>query len=246
MATVIPIVSSREGVISGGQQSAAGGADRFAHAWQAMRQDSSIQFNLSPAPSPPQLPAWLEAVFRWLGRIFEPVGQFLGWIASFFPGALYAQILLWTVLGLGAAALLWAIYNWVTHGKWTLRLPRRAPPGDAQMEDEWSPDLAGARSWLEEADVLAGEGRYAEAIHHLLFRSIEDIASRRPKLVRPALTSRELAASQGIPGRARELFTAIARLVERSLFGGRRVSEGDWLQAREAYAGFALPSTWRA
>ena len=233
-------------MISAGQQSAAGGADRFAHAWQAMRQDSSIQFNLAPAPSPPQMPAWLQAVLRWLGRIFEPVGQFIEWIASFLPSAIYAQVLLWTVLGLGAAALLWAIYNRLQHGEWTLRLPRRAPLGEEEADEEWSPDLGGARSWLEEADVLAGEGRFAEAIHHLLFRSIEDIASRRPALVRPALTSRELAASQGIPGRARELFTGIARLVERSLFGGRRVSEGDWLKAREAYAGFALPSAWRA
>ena len=211
-----------------------------------MRQDSSIQFNLAAAPTPPQPPAWLEAIFRWLGRIFEPVGRLLEWLASFFPGAIYAQVLLWTVLGLGAAALVWAIYNRLQHGEWTLRSARRAPLGEAQVEDEWSPDLAGARSWLEEADALAGEGRFAEAIHHLLFRSIEDIASRRPALVRPALTGRELAASQGIPGRARELFTGIARLVERSLFGGRSVRKGDWLQAREAYAGFALPSAWRA
>jgi hypothetical protein len=77
-------------------------------------------------------------------------------------------------------------------------------------------------------------------------RSVEDIASRRPNIVRPALTSRELAASHGIPGRARELFAAIARLVERSLFGGRAVSEGDWLAARAAYSDFALPAAWRA
>jgi hypothetical protein len=102
------------------------------------------------------------------------------------------------------------------------------------------------RSWLDEADALAAQGKFAEAIHHLLFRSIEDISSRRPNLVRPALTSREIAASRAIPSRAGELFASIARLVERSLFGGRAVGEGDWLEARTAYADFALAKAWRA
>ena len=102
------------------------------------------------------------------------------------------------------------------------------------------------RSWLEEADALAAQGKYAEAIHHLLFRSIEDISNRRPNVVRPALTSREIAASRAIPSRAAELFAGIARLVERSLFGGRTVGETDWVEARGAYTDFALAKAWRA
>ncbi len=233
-------------MISGRQIAAGNGADQFARAWQAMRHDTSIQFNLAPPPSPPEVPAWLRTVFEWLGKILEPVGRFLAWIASFFPGAAYAQFLLWSVLALGAAALLWAITHRLRHGEWALPLLRRAAVRQAEVKEEWSPELTGVRSWLEEADALAREGRFAEAVHHLLFRSIEDIASRRPKLVRPALTSRELASSQLIPARARELFTGIARLVERSLFGGAPVSKADWLNAREAYSGFALPSAWRS
>jgi hypothetical protein len=237
---------SKEGVISGGSQAAAGEADRFARAWTAIRHDSSIQFNLPPPPAPPKPPAWLEALFRWLDKVFEPVGRFLKWIGSFFPDAAYARILLWIVIAVGAAALLWAFYNRLRFGEWRWRLPRLASVEVLPAEEEWAPEIAGARSWLEEADALAREGRFAEAIHHLLFRSVEDIANRRPALVRPALTSRELAAASAVPGRARELFAAIARLVERSLFGGRPVSEADWLRAREAYSDFALPAAWRA
>ena len=236
----------KEGVISGGTQSAASEADRLGHAWQAMRSDSSVQFNLTPAEQPPQPPAWLKAFAHWMDKVFEPVGRFLKWIGSFFPDAAYARILLWTVIGLGAAALLWAVYNRIRRGEWRLRLPRRARVADAPDEEEWTPEETGARSWLQEADALAREGRFAEAIHHLLFRSIDDIASRRPALVRPALTSRELAASEGLPGRARDLFAGIARMVERSLFGGWPVAEGDWLEARAAYSDFALPAAWRA
>ena len=210
-----------------------------------MRHGSSIQFNLTPPPPRPKPPAWLEAILRWIGKAFEPVGRFLKWIFSFFPDAAYARILLWLVIGAAAAALLWALYNRLKHGKWSFKLPRRAPVEDVSATDEWAPEEAGARSWLEEADALAREGRFAEAIHHLLFRSVEDIFRRRPALARPALTSRELAASQTIPERARYLFAGIARLVERSLFGGRPVSQDDWARARESYSDFALASAWR-
>lgn len=211
-----------------------------------MRADPSIQFNLSPPPQPPKPPAWLNAFLDWIGNVLEPVAKGLKWLLSLFPDAAYARILLWIVIAAGAAAILLALYNRIRHGEWRIRLPRRAPAADLAAEEEWTPDVAGARSWLEEADALARQGRFAEAIHHLLFRSIDDIASRRPALVRPALTSRELAASSGIPARARDLFAGIARLVERSLFGGRPVGEQDWQQARTAYSDFALPAAWRA
>jgi hypothetical protein len=239
------IHNCREGAISGTIHPAPGQADRLGQAWQALRHDPSVQFNLSPPPSPPKPPAWLEAISRWLGKFLELLGRAIEWIFSFLPAGPYAQILLWTLIVAGAGALLWALFNRLRHGRWSLKRQRLASSQDWTDENEWTPEAAGARSWLEEADALAREGRYGEAIHHLLFRSIEDISNRRPALVRPALTSRELARSEGIPGRARELFAGIARLVERSLFGGRPVHEGDWLAAREAYSDFALPAAWR-
>src|SRR3569623_3053163 len=116
----------------------------------------------------------------------------------------------------------------------------------AAEEEAWAPDAAPAREWLEEADALAARGLYAEAVHHLLFRSVEDIKRRRPQIVRPSLTSRELAGASGIPTIARVLFARIARQVEISLFGGRAVGAEDWQSARAAYADFALPGQWKA
>ena len=235
-----------DGSISVGNQTLANGADRFAEAYKSLRSDASVQFNLTPPTPEPEPPAWLQALGKWLDHyVFEPIGKFLSWLGSFLPDAPYARIFLWTVLVLAALALAWAIYNRFRYGQWRLRMPRLALVTDIAVEDEWAPESAPARLWLEEADALAREGRYAEAVHHLLFRSIEDIAKRRPNLVRPALTSREISASQGIPSRARELFAAIARLVERSLFGGRSVGEKDWLAARGAYSDFALAGAWR-
>ena len=90
------------------------------------------------------------------------------------------------------------------------------------------------------------EGRYAEAVHHLLFRSIEDIGGRRPRLVRPALTSRELAAAAGVPPPARACSrgSPAGSSAACSAVGRSRAATGR--AARPAYADLVLPGTWRA
>jgi len=219
----------------------------FASAHQALKADPAIQFNLTPAPAPPKPPEWLKDFGEWLNKVLKPVERFFDWIGSMMPDAPFARFLLWTVLAIAAATLLVLIYMRLRHGQWRWPWGRgEAPEFVAAEEEEWRPEAAPVRSWLEEADALAAKGRFAEAIHHLLLRSIEDISRRRPRLVRPALTSRELSASEGIPAAARELFAAIAGQVERSLFGGRDVGRTDWDQARTAYADFALAKAWRA
>jgi hypothetical protein len=223
----------------------AGDADRFAAAHAALKADSTVQFDFTRPPPEPETPSWLKAFFDWLGDVLEPVGRFLKWIGSFMPDAPLARILLWSVLAIAAAALVWAIYHRVRTGEWRLPILFRRAPLEAENEEEWAPEAAPARAWLAEADALAEEGRYAEAVHHLLIRSIEDISKRRPDVVRPALTSREIGAADAIPLQARDLFVGIVRLVERSLFGGRAVGRDDWTEARSAYADFALPKAWR-
>ena len=233
--------------VSGGNAHQAAAADGFAAAHAALKADPSTQFRLTATPPPPQPPAWLRHFSDWLAEMLRPVGRFLRWITSFMPDAPYARIFLWTVIAIAAATLVWMAYQRIRYGEW--RLPRRHTARTTSVslpEDAWAPEAAPARAWLNEADAMAAQGRYAEAVHHLLFRSIEDIARRRPRLVRPALTSRELAAADGIPASARDLFAGIARLVENSLFGGRPVAADDWNTARAAYADFALPGTWRA
>jgi len=96
-----------------------------------------------------------------------------------------------------------------------------------------------------DAEALAAQGRYEEAVHLLLWRSLEDIQRHRPRLLRPALTSREIAGSDWMPGVVRRAFAAMAAPVERSLFGGRSLARTDWEEARAAYGEFALPGAWR-
>jgi hypothetical protein len=218
----------------------------LAAAHDALKADASIQFVLQPAPPPPQPPRWLRDALEWLSEVFTPVGRFFQWIGSFLPDAPYARILLWVVLAAAALGFAILVYRRIREGEWRLRRRRPAVGVPAEAEEEaWAPEAAPARSWLREADALAAQGRYAEAVHHLLFRSIEDIGRRRPRLVRPALTSRELAAAEALPPPARSLFARIAGLVENSLFGGRAVQAADWTEARTAYSDLVLPRTWQ-
>lgn len=233
--------------MSGGtSQQAAAAAQRFDAAHAALKSDPTVQFVFRRQPPPPQPPAWLKALGQWLRPYFRAIGRFFHWVDSWFPDWPFARIFLWSVLAVLVATLLWVAYQRLRHGEWRLPRFRKARTGAVEPEaEDWTPDAAPAREWLREADAMAAQGRFAKAVHHLLLRSVDDIARRRPRLVRPALTSRELGASEAIPAAARDLFTGIARLVERSLFGGRAVDAADWTGARAAYADFALPGAWR-
>ncbi len=204
-----------------------------------------MQFNLPPSVPPPPPPAWAEALGRFLTMIFRPFGRLLAWIGSFFPDAAYARLLLWGVLGLAAVAAAVVIVQRVRRGTWRWRGWRVASPAPADETEEWTPGAVPVRAWLAEADALAAQGRYAEAIHSLLLRTIEDVGGRRPELARPSLTGRELATSALLPGRVRELFETIARKVERSLFGERPIDEPEWLEARRSYSELATAGSWR-
>ena len=93
---------------------------------------------------------------------------------------------------------------------------------------------------LDDADRLAAEGRFDEATHLLLQRSVGQIAAARPEWLEPSSTAREIAALPALPEPARHAFGVIAERVERSLFALRRLGPDDWQAARAAYADFAL------
>ncbi|WP_375397548.1 DUF4129 domain-containing protein [uncultured Sphingomonas sp.] len=233
--------------MAGGNNVDAATDGRFAAAHRALIGDPGVQFTFSSPPVPPKPPKWLDDFLTWLGHVLKPVWDFFDRVSDVMPALPWARVLLWTIIVVAALAVLLLVVERVRHGEWRMPLRRRARALAVGVADEeWAPDAAPARRWLEEADALAARGAYAEAIHHLLLRSVEDIGRRRPDAVRPALTSRELAAAPAIPGSARSLFARIAGQVERSLFGGRPVGDDDWRSARAAYADFALPGMWRA
>lgn len=197
----------------------------FDAAYEQVRGDGSIQFTPEFAKPPDPPPQWWEDVSRWLGKLLDPIVTF---IAEFWP--IISKLLLVALIA-GVLVLLWVILapyiaDW------------RERRGAAQPD--WVPDQAQARALLEEADRLAAEGRYDEAAHLLLYRSIEDIAAKRPDLLRPSTTSREIGAFDALSQRARQAFGVIAGHVEASFFARRPLDRGAWDSSREAYRAFAL------
>lgn len=183
-----------------------------------------------PTPEPPpQTPAWLS----WL---YDALGDFFQWSA---PGF---KPLAWTCAILLALFLLYRFAP--AFARWVDRLPLFRRAGTDEDDPLGQVEAGAARALLAEADALAAAGRFAEAVHLLLYRSVEDIEGRRPGLVRPAMTSRDLAEARDLPGAAREAFSLIARAVEISLFGGRSIDAGAWQQCRTAYAELTVAKNW--
>lgn len=171
---------------------------------------------------PPEVPEWL----KWLASALDGMGPALPYI-------------FWGFVALLVLGLLYFIVPRLIGTEWPWKRKK------AEAEVDWRPDESVARRLLAEAEALAAQGNYSEAAHLLLFRSIEDIDARRPKLVRPALTSRDIVGAGEIPDRPRAAFSDIVGLVERSLFGGRDLVRDDWDRCKSAYEQFALAEAWR-
>ena len=207
------------------------GAEGFARHWQELRGDSDIQFSPIPPPKPPEVPDWWKNFIDWLADFFSPVGAVFNAIGEAL--GVSGPVLLW-ILG-GIAMLLLVLLLWRF-----ARDAARNRKAKAEQEPEWAPDTGEALTLLEEADRLAAEGRYDEATHLLLKRSVGQIAQARPGLLEPSSTAREIAALEALSQAARTAFGTIADRVERSLFALRSLSAEDWSAARAAYAEFAL------
>ena len=214
--------------MSGGKAAISGAKSSDAlRDWQSVRDAADIQY-LPVKPvvqAPPKLPFWLEWLGKFLKRILEPIGEAIGvsW-----------PILSKVMVGLAVIAALFVLWRLLSPLLGYRRKPKSA------KEPEWTPDHAAALALLEDADRLAAQGRYNEAAHLLLMRSVGEIAAARPDWLHPASTAREIAQLAGLPERARSAFAQIAALVERSLFAMRALEAADWQTARAAYADFAL------
>lgn len=182
---------------------------------------------VEPPREPVNLPDWLISFLRALGPIIKII---------FYVGvALIAAYILYHII---------YVVMGIRFDGWGQRNGRRGKVRDDVLAPSLKPDAAEARSLLDQADALAREGRFAEAVHLLLFRSIEDIQTRRDKRLSNALTAREIGQLDDLPSAPRKALDPIIALVERSFFGGREVDEAGWMTARKSYEAFAFGETW--
>ena len=195
-------------------------AGEVAAVHERLRADPSYQFAFSTPPASRPSPRWLQSVGEFIIRVIEFLAPVI-------------QVLFWLGVAMIAAGAVYIIGREI----W-LRL-RRTNETAEEEAPVYRPAPALTRALLEEADRLAAKGRYGEAAHVLLFRSIEDIQRFQPNHVRVAMTSREISHLAILSPRAREAFSQIAAAVERSRFAGRDIGADIFTQCRAAYGVFA-------
>ena len=181
-------------------------------------------------PRPDRDAGWLEALARAVGAFLTALGPLF-------------RLLFYLMIAGIALAILYFVFGEALN----LRFDRK-PKDDARTADDvvedFRPDASAARSLLEEADALAKAGRFAEAVHLLLFRSIQDIQTKSDGGVPRSLTAREIGGLSSLPERPKKALSPIIAIVERSFFGGRAVDEDGWRSARASYEDFAFGEAW--
>lgn len=191
-------------------------------AWRGLLAHHDIQFDFPDSPAIAPQPSWLRHLLQFL----QNHAQWFRWGG-------------WVLLG---AVVLTAGYFLVRHlmqhgfGQ-ADNFPLRPMPA-------WQPTAEQARLLLQDADALAADGRFEDAAHLLLLFAIQEIGDRRPGLVLPALTSREIATLDALSPQARQIFSHIALVVERCLFGGRALSAADYAEVRRTFEQFTLPQAF--
>ena len=204
----------------------------FDAAFRELKRNDSLQFDFTTVPPPPkaaEMPEWLKAI----AQFFEPIFKFIAEIFKVL--APLGTLIFW----LGVGAIVMAILYLLVTTLMAANFQGKDKTDDSPAAPLYQPEQAQARILLDEIDALAAQGKYAEAVHTLLFRSIQDIDANRPNVIRRSLTSREIGGLAILTEGARDVFSNIAAIVERSFFGGQDIGKADFDMARADYARLA-------
>lgn len=204
--------------------------EAIASAYARLRADPSYQFDFTPTPhvSPP--PGWLVRLFKAIAEVLHVSAPVLGY-------------LVWGVVAAGVLLLVFAVWR---QASGRARAAGPAPLNLHALGEAADKAAARAAVRLADADRLAAEGRYGEAIHMLLLTGVDEVERARPGRIRPAFTSRDIAALPELPPEPKGAFARIAAVVERALFGGREVDAAAWGACRDAYGALVRPEAWLA
>lgn len=92
---------------------------------------------------------------------------------------------------------------------------------------------------LGDADELARRGEFAEAIHTLLLRTLQELARSAAVRVAPATTSREILARVPLLADARSALAGLITAVEITHFGDEPANAADYDRCRQQFHVFA-------
>jgi hypothetical protein len=199
----------------------------FRAAHDSLLADPTLQFEFEvfqPTVQEPTQPSgWGEGFANFL----EAIAPFLTYV-------------FWIGLALIAGLVLYAVAKDVLARNWSQK-PKSAEAAPAPVEaPKFRPSKERARALLEEADRLAREGRFGEAVRVILHHSIDDMEQALAMIIPLSMTSREIASLSQLSEQGRSVFGKIARAVELSLFGERPLSRDQYFDCRREYEVFVF------
>lgn len=161
------------------------------------------------------------------------------------------QFLLWGVVAVGAVLTVVALARelWRPSDQAELADPELDPARRAAAAD-----AAIIQRPLGDADELARRGEYAEAIHVLLLRTLQELARSASVRVERSHTSREILARVPLRSDAREALFDLITAVELTHFGDEPAGAADYERCRQQFhrfaaafrAGYAAPPSAQA
>ena len=139
------------------------------------------------------------------------------------------KTLLWVAILGGVAIILWSLRDYVP----AFQRQRFTPPA-AAPEETAAPErkLDAAQ---DQADDLAGQGRFVEAMHVLLLQSLAEMRRRLHLTFADSLTSREILRESALPGPASAALTEIIQRVETTYFGRQPANAEDYRACRSDF-----------
>ncbi len=182
--------------------------------------DLQSHFGHIPPPKPVHL-EWLANFFKALGELFAPLGPILPWL----------------LYGLAATVVVLILIP-VVRLFINTRFDRLRDRDRLNADAPWRPTREAVAALLGDIDALAAAGRFDEAVHLLLVRSVADINAYRPDMVRPHYSARDILIHPLLPAGARPAFERIVGWVEKSYFAGIAVGKAGFDACREAYVDF--------
>lgn len=227
----LAIVSSPEGSQLASQSATSHGAG-FDHARRLILEvnkdhDLQTSFINIPKPDPHQYEFWRQ-VFEGIGKGLHAAGQLFAPLKPVLPYLLYGIAIAAVLILLSPVARLFI----------TTRFERLFARDHLRADTAWRPTKAAVTALLSEIDALAAEGRYDEAVHLLLIRSVADINAFRPDMVRLHYSARDILTHPLLPEAARPAFRQIVEWVEKSYFAGEQVGRAGFDACRRAYVDF--------
>ena len=202
--------------------------DLLRDSFRELKRDESIQYDLADVIPPKPQSAFSKALSDF----------FLGLFKILFP---ILVLCFWIGIGILIVSMLYLIGRTIYETRFAKHVKK-----EKKEEPEiplYEPARAQARILLDEVDRLAAEGKYGEAVHTLLFRSIQDIDRNRPNVIRRSLTAREIGSLSILTQNSRQAFSTIAGVSELSHFGGNPIGKSGFDIARQAYAQLTGHST---